>query len=55
MLDSVGDGWDAVAIMMRGSIAALRTRDAAEEAGESLEQLFFRITEGPGPEGGAAQ
>ena len=55
MLDSVGEDWDAVAIMMRGSIAAQYTRDAAEGAGESLEQLFFRITEGAEAEGGAAQ
>ena len=45
MLDSVEDSWDVAHIMMNGSFAA--TRRSGEE-GESLEQLFFAITEGEG-------
>ena len=45
MLDSVEDFWDVAHIMMNGSFAA--TRRSGEE-GESLEQLFFAITEGEG-------
>lgn len=45
MLDSVADLWDTAHIMVDGAIAASRTRQ--EEAGQdqSLEELFFRITE----------
>ncbi len=44
MLDSVEDYWDVAHIMMGGRFAAtkLREGDASEE---SLEELFFRITE----------
>ena len=41
MLDSVQEFWDKVLIMMKGQIAASRTR---------AEQLFFAITEGAGRE-----
>ena len=45
MLDSVADLWDTAHIMVDGAIAASRSRQ--EEAGQdqSLEELFFRITE----------
>jgi energy-coupling factor transporter ATP-binding protein EcfA2 len=45
MLDSVAALWDTAHIMVDGPIAASRTRQ--EEAGQdqSLEELFFRITE----------
>lgn len=46
MLDSVREAWDKVLIMMGGRIAAERTRSAMEGGGESLEQVFFSITEG---------
>ncbi len=48
MLDSVRDVWDKALIMMNGRIAAVRTRDEVEKSGESLEELFFSITEGGG-------
>lgn len=48
MLDSVREFWDKVLIMMKGSIAASRTRGEVAQSGENLEQLFFSITEGAG-------
>ena len=50
MLDSVRDVWDKALIMMNGKIAAVRTRAEVEKTGESLEELFFSITEGGGQE-----
>ena len=50
MLDSVQEFWDKVLIMMKGKIAASRTRAEVVESGENLEQLFFAITEGAGRE-----
>lgn len=50
MLDSVRDVWDKALIMMNGKIAAVRTRAEVEKTGESLEELFFSITEGGGKE-----
>ena len=50
MLDSVQEFWDKVLIMMKGQIAASRTRAEVAESGENLEQLFFAITEGAGRE-----
>lgn len=46
MLDSVENLWDTVLIMMRGSIARAVNKAAVEDMDESLEDLFFRITEG---------
>ena len=46
MLDSVSDLWDDLRILMNGKIAAARTRAEVEASGESLEELFFDITEG---------
>lgn len=51
MLDSVDEFWDKALIMMKGRIAAVRTRREIEASGEDLEQLFFSITEG-GQDGG---
>jgi len=45
MLDSVETVWDTVHIMMNGQIAATRTREQINENNESLENLFFSITE----------
>ncbi|MDL2274322.1 ABC transporter ATP-binding protein [Oscillospiraceae bacterium OttesenSCG-928-G22] len=44
MIDSVEETWDVTHIMKDGRIVISRRR--ADEAGESLEDLFFRITEG---------
>ena len=52
MLDSVEDYWDVAHIMVKGCFAATkynRENDGGEE--QSLEQLFFSITEGQ-PEAG---
>lgn len=46
MIDSVEDYWDVVHIMMNGSFCATRRKDEETGQNESLEKLFFRITEG---------
>lgn len=51
ILDSVMDIWDRTIIMQKGRIVAVRTRREEAEQQESLESLFFRITEGEGNEG----
>ena len=53
MLDSVEELWDKALIMVKGRIAAVRTRSEIEANGDDLEQLFFAITEGT-PDGGTA-
>jgi len=44
MLDSVEELWDKTLIMMNGRIEACRTRAEFQAGGETLEELFFRIT-----------
>lgn len=44
MIDSVEDYWDVANIMMNGRFAATKLNDGSE--GQSLEDLFFQITEG---------
>ena len=44
MIDSVEDYWDVANIMMNGRFAATKLNDASE--GQTLEELFFAITEG---------
>lgn len=44
MIDSVEDYWDVANIMMNGRFAATKLNDGSE--GQSLEDLFFEITEG---------
>ncbi len=46
MLDSVEGYWDIAHIMKEGSFVATRKRDKQLEEGETLESLFFRLTEG---------
>lgn len=49
MIDSVEGLWDKVFIMVNGRIAAVRDHDQETLGGnESLEDLFFSITEGQG-------
>lgn len=43
MIDSVEDYWDVANIMMNGRFAATKLNDGGE--GQSLEELFFQITE----------
>jgi len=52
MIDSVEDYWDVANIMMNGRFAATMLNDGSED--QSLENLFFQITEGgTAQEGGA--
>ena len=58
MIDSVEDYWDQANIMMNGRFAATMANNGGES--QSLEELFFQITEGGdqqagAPEGGAAK
>jgi ABC-type multidrug transport system ATPase subunit len=52
MIDSVEDYWDVTHIMMNGSFAATKRNTPEETKHESLEELFFRITEGEKEDGG---
>ena len=45
LLDSVEDLWDKTLILVDGKIAVTRTKTELMNTGESLEQLFFDITE----------
>ena len=49
MIDSVEDYWDVAHIMVNGKIAATKV-NGSEDEGESLEEMFFKITEGQGSE-----
>jgi ABC-2 type transport system ATP-binding protein len=47
MIESVEEIWDQAFIMMNGKIVAARSREEeAEHGDDSLEDLFFSITEG---------
>jgi ABC-type multidrug transport system, ATPase component len=46
IIDSVEGIWDKALIMKNGSIVLARTRDELKDRGESLEQIFFDVTEG---------
>lgn len=46
MIDSVENNWDVAHIMVNGSFVATRTSQEEAEQTQSLEDLFFRITEG---------
>ena len=50
MIDSVDTLWDRTLIMQNGVLRADVTRESLKENGETLEELFFRITEGGGEE-----
>lgn len=45
MIDSVENLWDRAIIMQKGIIRANVTREELETRGETLEQMFFEITE----------
>ncbi len=49
MIDSVEDYWDVAHIMVNGRIAATKVNNPEDE-GDSLEEMFFKITEGQGSE-----
>lgn len=46
MIDSVEDYWDVTHIMMNGEFAATKHNTPEELQSQSLEELFFAITEG---------
>lgn len=46
IIDSIEGVWDKVLIMNRGKVVLSRTRKELEEKAESLEDVFFRYTEG---------
>ena len=48
MIDSVEDYWDTAKIMMSGRFAAEKRNTPEDTASETLEELFFQITEGGG-------
>jgi len=45
IIDSIDEVWDKVLIMSKGEIVLIRTRDELTASGESLEQLFFQVTD----------
>lgn len=45
MIDSVDELWDRALIMDKGEIVVSKLRYEVEEGGESLEEIFFRVTE----------
>ena len=46
IIDSVDMLWDRTIIMQNGQIRANVTKDALEDTGRTLEELFFDVTEG---------
>lgn len=46
IIDSIDEVWDKVLIMNKGEIVFIRTRDELEKSGESLEKIFFEVTDG---------
>lgn len=46
IIDSVDMMWDRTVIMQKGQVKANVTRAELDEAGKSLEELFFSVTEG---------
>ncbi|NLV85934.1 MAG: ABC transporter ATP-binding protein [Clostridiales bacterium] len=46
MIDSVENYWDVAHIMIDGSFSATKINEGKEADGKSLEELFFKITEG---------
>ncbi len=45
IIDSIEDLWDKVLILHKGKFAAVRTRSEVNKSHESIEQLFFNVTE----------
>ncbi|NLK69593.1 MAG: ABC transporter ATP-binding protein [Clostridiaceae bacterium] len=46
IIDSIEEIWDKVLVMNKGKIVLERTREELEEKSESLEDVFFKYTEG---------
>ena len=47
MIDSIDMLWDRTPIMQSGVLRADVTREELENSGQTLEELFFSITESP--------
>lgn len=45
IIDSIDEVWDKVLIMNKGKIVLVKTRSELEQSGESLERIFFEVTE----------
>lgn len=45
ILDTVDEIWDMVCIMMHGQLVAVAEHEQLKAHGETLEELFFRVTE----------
>lgn len=45
IIDSIEEVWDKVLIMNKGQIVLIRTREELERKGESLERVFFEVTD----------
>lgn len=45
IIDSIDEIWDKTLIMKSGKIVLSRTRREIKQSGESLEELFFKVTE----------
>lgn len=46
IIDSIDEIWDKVLIMDEGNVVMSSERSELEKSGETLEQIFFRVTEG---------
>ncbi len=46
IIDSIEEVWDRVLIMNKGKVVLSRTRKEVENNAESLEKIFFEVTEG---------
>ena len=45
IIDSIEEVWDRVLIMKNGNIVMSRTKPEIEKGNETLEEIFFRVTE----------
>lgn len=45
IIDSIEEVWDKALIMKKGEVIFARTRVELEQKGETLEQIFFKVTE----------
>jgi ABC-2 type transport system ATP-binding protein len=46
IIDSIAEIWDKALIMKDGNVVLSRTRQELNKSSESLEELFFKVTEG---------
>ncbi len=46
IIDSISEIWDKALIMKEGNIVFARTKQELIDKNESLEEIFFEVTEG---------